>query len=95
MVHGANATSCADEATSNGIADPDAEPRLPPRQPIDDHATGDHPCVDVEGISNPEADEVPRTPLSTSGLDGLEIVVGQLHKGGGGSLRVSLDRLPV
>ena len=33
------------------------------------NTTGPRLAHDIEGISNPEADEIPRTPLSTLGLD--------------------------
>lgn len=48
MVHGTNATGNADEASGDEIADPDAEPCLPPTSSSDDWRGGDHPGVDVE-----------------------------------------------
>lgn len=80
MVGGTNATGQADEAAGDGIADPNAEPRLPPRQAADDHGRRDHPGVDVERVGDPEANEVPGSPLAPLGLDGLEVVVRQLAR---------------
>lgn len=90
VIHGTNPTREADEARGDGVADPDAEPGLPPRQAGDDHGAGDHPGVDVEGVGDPEADEVPGAPLPALWLDGLEIVVGE-HELGSGQARLVLD----
>ena len=78
MVGRANATSEADECASNEVADPDAQPRLPPRQAGDDHGRRDHPRVDVERVGDPEPDKVPRAPLAPLRLDGFEIMVREL-----------------
>lgn len=78
VVDGADATGRADEATGDRVSDPDAYPRLPPRQAIDDHRGADHPRVDVERVGDPEADEIPRAPLASLRLDGFEIIVRQL-----------------
>lgn len=37
VVDGADAATEADEATRDGITDPDAQPRLPPREAVDNH----------------------------------------------------------
>ena len=80
MVGGTDATCQADEAGGEGVAQPDAYPRLPPRQTVHDHGGADHPRVDVEGVGDPEADEVPGPPLAALGLDGFEIIVRQLEQ---------------
>lgn len=49
----------AHKRSGNGIADPDAEPGLPPRQTSSDHGGGNHPSIDVETVSDPEEDKVP------------------------------------
>lgn len=90
MIHRTDPTSEADEARSDCVADPDAEPGLPPRQAGDDHRAGDHPGVDVERVGDPEAHEVPGAPLPALWLDGLEVVVGE-HELGGGQARLVLD----
>lgn len=90
MVRGADPTREADEARGDGVADPDAEPRLPPRQARDDHGARDHPGVYVERVSDPEAHEVPGPPLAALGLDGLEVEVGE-HELGGGQARLVVD----
>lgn len=83
VVGGADAAGGDDEAAGDGIADPDAQPRLPPREAGGDHGRADHPGVDVEGVGDPEADEVPRLPLPALRLDGLEVVVGEHELGAG------------
>lgn len=82
MVSCANAASRADEDGSNGITDPHTKPCLPPRKSTNNHGRRDHPRVDVEGICNPKTDKVPGTPLAARRLDGLQVVVRQLPKGG-------------
>lgn len=47
-------TSEADEATCDGVADPDAEPGLPPAETTDDVGGGNHPGVDVRAVTDPE-----------------------------------------
>ena len=78
MVGGADATGQADEASGNGVAEPNTQPRLPPGETTNDHGRRDHPGVDVERVGDPEGDEVPRTPLPALGLHRLEIMVRQL-----------------
>ena len=90
MINSTNSTSEDDEATCDRITDPDAKPGLPPRQPSDNHGRRNHPSVDVEGISDPETDKVPGTPLTACGFDWFEIVVGE-HKLGVGETRLRLD----
>lgn len=90
VIHRTDPTSEADEARSDCVADPDAEPGLPPRQAGDDHGAGDHPGVDVERVGDPEAHEVPGAPLPALWLDGLEVVVCE-HELGGGQARLVFD----
>ena len=78
VVRGTNATRQADEAGRDRVADPDAKPRLPPRQATNDHGRRNHPRVDVERVGDPEGDKVPGTPLTAGGLHGLEVMVRQL-----------------
>lgn len=77
MVSCTDATSQADEARRDEIADPDTNPRLPPAEAALYHRRRDHPSVDVEGIGNPETDIVPSSPLPALRLDGLEVMVGE------------------
>lgn len=79
VVDGTDATSQGDEETGNRIADPDTEPCLPPGEAVDDHGGGNHPRVDVEGVGDPETDEVPGTPLAALLFDGLQVMVGELR----------------
>lgn len=92
VVGRADPTRQADEAARDGVADPDAEPRLPPRQAADDHGRRDHPCVDVERVGDPEGDKVPGTPLAALGLDRLQIVVRQLIRAAGQQLESGTTR---
>ena len=82
MVGGADAAGQADETAGDGVADPDAEPRLPPREPADDHGRRDHPRVYVERVGDPEADKVPGAPFPALDVDGYEVVVGELGSEG-------------
>lgn len=51
---------------------------MPPSQAwVYDAGGGDHPRVDVEGVSDPETDKVPRLPLPSRRFNWLEIKVGQ------------------
>ena len=50
---------------------------LPPGESDLKRRRSNHPCVDIEGIGNPETNKIPRLPLSTLRLNGLEIEVGQ------------------
>ncbi len=45
MIDGTNATGQTDKAGSEEVADPNAYPRLPPGQAINNHRGGYHPCV--------------------------------------------------
>lgn len=63
VISGTNTSCCHNECTCNGVANPDADPRLPPRQTGNDTGGCNHPCVDVEGIGYPEADIIPGPPL--------------------------------
>lgn len=45
MVNSANATGQTHEAGGKEVSHPDAEPRLPPGQAVDDHRRRDHPGV--------------------------------------------------
>lgn len=72
-----DASSHAEQASGDSIADPDTKPGLPPGQAVQNVGRGDHPCVDVEGVGDPKSYKVPRTPLTTLRLDGLEIVIRQ------------------
>jgi len=74
MVRRPDPSRQADEARSNSIPNPDTQPTLPPAQTIEDVGGRDHPCVDVEGVGDPEGDEVGPGPLSSLGLDGLEVL---------------------
>lgn len=56
---------------------PDTNPSLPPGKTNVEGRGGDHPCIDVERVGDPETDEVECTPLATSGLDNLQIMVGE------------------
>lgn len=66
VISSTNTSCCNNERTRNRVADPDANPRLPPRESSHNTGGGDHPCVDVEGVGNPEADIIPGTPLPPS-----------------------------
>lgn len=59
----------ADEAAGNRVPDPHTQPALPPRQSASYSSRRYHPGVDVEGIGNPEPDEIPWTPLATLKFD--------------------------
>lgn len=83
VVHGTDATSRGDEATRDCIADPYAYPCLPPTKTVRNHRCCDHPGIDIEAISDPEADIVPGTPLTSLWFYWLEVVVRQ-HKLAGG-----------
>lgn len=89
MICGANTTGQNDEAARNRIANPHADPRLPPREAIDDGGGRDLPGVDVNGIGQPESHEIPSSPLSSLRLDGFQIVVRQ-HQLGVGEARFAL-----
>ena len=78
MICRADAACRAYEGTGNRITNPHGQPCLPPGQSIHDTSRTDHPGVNVERVSDPEADEVPRTPLPPGRLDGLQIIVRQL-----------------
>jgi hypothetical protein len=60
-----------------GRSVPDANPSLPPRQAIVKRRSSDHPCVDVERVGNPETDKIEGGPLTTFGLDNLQVMVGE------------------
>lgn len=77
MVLGTNSSCKNDEECRDSVADPDTNPCLPPRKADIERGCSDHPGIDVEGVSDPEADKVPVLPLSTFWLDRLEIVVGE------------------
>lgn len=74
MILGSNPSCKADKARSNGIADPNTYPALPPAQTIEDVGGRDHPCIDVEGVGDPEGNEVGPRPLSSLGFDGLKVL---------------------
>lgn len=73
MVRGTDAAGQADEKASDSVANPHTQPALPPRQATDaratDHGRGDHPGVDIERVGDPEADEIPSTPLPALWFD--------------------------
>ena len=56
---------------------PDTNPSLPPGKSNVKRRGGDHPCVDVERVGDPETDEVECAPLATSRFDNLQIMVGK------------------
>ena len=78
MIHGTNATGQDDEATGDEVAEPDAKPRLPPRETLNNHGRGNHPRVHVESVGDPEAHKVPWSPLTALFFDGFQIVVCEL-----------------
>lgn len=69
MIGGANVCSGEDEDSCNRVADPDAKPGLPPGEANNDARRGNHPCVDIERVGNPEADIIPGTPLPAGGFN--------------------------
>lgn len=55
MINGTDPTRHADEDSGDEISNPHAQPSVPPSQPAArDHGGGNHPSIDIEGISNPE-----------------------------------------
>ena len=77
MVSRTNPTSEDDEECSNGVANPDTDPCLPPAQTDLQGRSSNHPCIDVEAVGDPERDKVDVSPLSPCRLDGFQVVVGQ------------------
>lgn len=58
MIGCADTTGHADKASGDTVADPNAYPCLPPGKSIENASRGDHPGVDVEGVGDPEGNEV-------------------------------------
>ena len=77
MVYSTDPTSEDDEERSDGVADPDTDPCLPPTQTDLERGGCNHPCVDVEAVGDPESDKVDVSPLAALRLDGFQIMVGQ------------------
>lgn len=77
MIHGADAAGKADEECGDGVANPYANPCLPPGQANLEGRGGNHPRVDVEGICYPKGHEVAVAPLSSLRFDGFEIMIGE------------------
>lgn len=78
MVDGADATADDDEDGRDGVAYPDAQPRLPPREATGNHGRGNHPCADVDTVGDPEADIVPGAPKPALLLDRFQIEIVEL-----------------
>jgi hypothetical protein len=49
---------------------------LPPRKSDVKRARSYHPSIDIKGVCDPKANEVPRLPLSSRRLNRLQIEVG-------------------
>jgi hypothetical protein len=77
VILGTNSGGQDDEESSDGVTDPDANPGLPPGETDFERRGCNHPCIDVEGISDPETDVVPGFPLTAFWLDRLKIMVGE------------------
>ena len=77
MVHCTDPTSQDNEERGDSIANPNADPCLPPTQSDLQRRGSDHPGVDVEAVGDPEGDEVDMSPLSALRLNGFQIMIRQ------------------
>ncbi|OAA43766.1 hypothetical protein NOR_04341 [Metarhizium rileyi] len=80
MVDSPGTSDQNDKASGEKVAQPDAEPGLPPGQTTDNHGRRYHPGVDVEAVGQPETHIVPWTPLSPLLLNGFEVMVDELRQ---------------
>lgn len=77
VICGTDTTSQDYKTSSDGVANPDTDPSLPPAKTDSERRGCYHPGIDIERVCNPEGDEVSMPPLSSFGLDRFEVMIGQ------------------
>ncbi len=78
MVDGTDSTANDNEDGGDGVAYPDTQPSLPPREAAGNHGRRNHPGANVDTVSDPETDIVPGAPYPALFLNRFKIKIVEL-----------------